>query len=92
MSCCFMAEYAVEFDNGGFEVLLEDIDDRVVGTAAQRIVVQLGGDAAAYLIGTAVVAAAGALDAQFARREDRDGLSTHVSRPASNRIALSRIT
>ena len=69
-----MAEYAVEFDNGGFEVLLEDIDDRIVGTTAQRIVVQLGGDAAADLIGTAVVAAAGALDAQFARREDRDGL------------------
>ncbi len=87
-----MAEYPVEFDYGGFEVLLEDIDDHIVCTAAQRIIVQLRGNAAADLVGPAVVAAAGALDAQFARREYRNGLIDARSRPASNRIALSRIT
>ena len=69
-----MAENPVEFDYCWFEVFLEDIDDHIVRTGAQRIVVELRGDAAHDLIGPAPVAAAGALDAQFARREDGDRL------------------
>ena len=41
-----MAENPVEFDYCWFEVFLEDIDDHIVRTGAQRIVVELRGDAA----------------------------------------------
>ena len=44
------------------------------GAGAQRIIVELRGNAAHDLVGPAPVAAAGALDAQFARREDGDRL------------------
>ena len=69
-----MAENPVEFNNCGFEVFLEDIDHHIVCAGAQRIIVELSGDAAHDLVGPAPVAAAGALDAQFARREDGDRL------------------
>ena len=69
-----MAENSVQFRDSGFKVGFEDVDKGVVGLRAQRIVVRLGGDTEADLPGCAPVAAAGALDAQFARREDRDGL------------------
>ena len=39
-----MAENPVEFDYCWFEVFLEDIDDHIVRTGAQRIVVELRGD------------------------------------------------
>ena len=59
-----MAENPVEFNNCGFEVFLEDIDHHIVCAGAQRIIVELSGDAAHDLVGPAPVAAAGALDAQ----------------------------
>ena len=69
-----MAENPVEFDYRWFEVFLEDIDHHIVCAGAQRIIVELRGNAAHDLVGPAPVAAAGALDAQFARREDGDRL------------------
>ena len=67
-----MAETAVEGFNGGLEFLLEDIDQRKIGPGTERIVVRLGRNTAADRLGIASVAAAGALDAQFERRQHSD--------------------
>lgn len=68
-----MGKNAVQLRNGGFEIGFEDIDKGIIGLFAQHIVVRLGGNAAADRFGIALVAAAGAFEAQLQRSEDGNG-------------------